>query len=134
MVKFLKSGKVVIVLQGRMAGRKAVIITSSDAGNKERPYAHCVVAGIDKYPERVSKRMNKKKLVSRSRIKPFIRYVNHRHIMPTRYNIDLGKDFKGKIQLSDPTKRKASIRLVTKTFQQRYLAGKNRWFFQKLKF
>ena len=32
MVKFLKSGKVVVLLQGRFAGRKAVIVKNFDDG------------------------------------------------------------------------------------------------------
>merc|ERR1712010_433056 len=45
MVKFLKDGKIVVCLQGRYAGKKAVILKTNDDGGKERPYGHCVVAG-----------------------------------------------------------------------------------------
>ena len=41
----LKDGKIVVCLQGRYAGKKAVILKTDDEGNKERPYGHCVVAG-----------------------------------------------------------------------------------------
>jgi large subunit ribosomal protein L27e len=112
-----------------MAGKKAVIVQNSDTGNRERPYGHCVVAGIDAYPKKVSKRMSKKKIAIRSRIKPFIKVVNHRHLMPTRYNMDLAGEFKGKISIADPSKRKASKRNVKKVFQTRYNAGENKWFF-----
>ncbi|KAG0454529.1 hypothetical protein HPP92_023821 [Vanilla planifolia] len=37
MVKFLKPGKAVIVLNGRFAGRKAVIVRSFDEGTRDRP-------------------------------------------------------------------------------------------------
>jgi len=40
-------------LQGRYAGRKAVIVKNFDDGTKERPYAHAIVAGIAKYPRKV---------------------------------------------------------------------------------
>ncbi len=53
MVKFLKQNKVVVLLQGRYAGRKAVIVKNFDDGTKERPYAHAIVAGIAKYPRKV---------------------------------------------------------------------------------
>ncbi|KAL9665560.1 hypothetical protein QQ045_020981 [Rhodiola kirilowii] len=52
MVKFLKPSKAVIVLQGRYAGRKAVIVRSFDDGTRDRPYGHCLVAGISKYPQK----------------------------------------------------------------------------------
>ena len=41
----LKDGKIVVLLQGRYAGKKAVILKTDDDGNKERSYGHCVVAG-----------------------------------------------------------------------------------------
>ena len=56
MVKFLKPNKAVIVLQGRYAGRKAVIVRTFDEGTRERPYGHCLVAGIKKYPSKVIKK------------------------------------------------------------------------------
>ena len=53
MVKFLKPNKVVVLLQGRFAGRKAVIVKNFDDGTNSRPYGHALVAGIDKYPRKV---------------------------------------------------------------------------------
>lgn len=53
MVKFLKPNKVVVLLQGRYAGRKAVIVKNFDDGTKERPYGHAIVCGIAKYPRKV---------------------------------------------------------------------------------
>lgn len=53
MVKFLKPNKVVVLLQGRYAGRKAVIVKNFDDGTKERPYGHAIVTGIAKYPRKV---------------------------------------------------------------------------------
>merc|ERR1712087_700631 len=51
MVKFLKDGKIVVLLQGRYAGKKAVILKTNDDGGKERPYGHCVVAGDSRLGE-----------------------------------------------------------------------------------
>lgn len=53
MVKFLKPSKVVVLLQGRYAGRKAVIVKNFDDGTQGRPYGHALVAGIAKYPRKV---------------------------------------------------------------------------------
>lgn len=80
----LKPGKIVIVLQGRYAGRKAVIVKNFDDGTPERKYPHAVLAGIDRYPLKVTKSMSKKKVARRSRIKPFVKALNYNHIMPTR--------------------------------------------------
>ena len=84
MGKFLKPGKVVIVLNGRYAGKKAVIVKANDEGTSERPYGHALVAGVSKYPLKIKKSMGKKKQARRSRVKPFVRVVNFNHLMPTR--------------------------------------------------
>jgi large subunit ribosomal protein L27e len=61
------------VLQGRQAGRKVVVIKQLDEGTKERPYPHAIVAGIERYPRKVTKRMGKRKVSQRSKVKPFIK-------------------------------------------------------------
>lgn len=61
------------MLQGRQAGKKVVVIKQLDEGTKERPYPHAVVAGIERYPRKVTRRMGAKKLQSRSKVKPFIK-------------------------------------------------------------
>lgn len=61
------------MLQGRQAGKKVVVIKQLDEGTKERPYPHAIVAGIERYPRKVTRRMGAKKLKSRNRVKPFIK-------------------------------------------------------------
>lgn len=80
----LKPGKVVIVLNGRFAGRKAVIVKSFDDGADTRQYGHCLVAGIARYPQRITASMGKKKIARKSKVKPFVKLVNYNHVMPTR--------------------------------------------------
>ena len=67
--KFLKAGKVVLLLNGRMAGKKAVIVKTFDEGTADRPYGHCIVAGIQKYPLKISKSMSEKKIAKRSKVR-----------------------------------------------------------------
>ena len=64
--KFLKAGKVVLLLNGRQAGKKAVIVKSFDEGTPDRPYGHALVAGIMKYPLKITKNMSEKKIAKRS--------------------------------------------------------------------
>lgn len=73
MGKIMKQGKVVLVLGGRYAGRKAIILRNYDDGTSDKPYGHALVAGIDRYPRKVHKRMGEKKLHKRSKIKPFLK-------------------------------------------------------------
>jgi large subunit ribosomal protein L27e len=65
--------QVAIILQGRQAGKKAVVIKQLDEGTKERPYPHAIVAGIERYPRKVTKRMGAKTLAKRSKVKPFVK-------------------------------------------------------------
>ena len=64
---------VVLVLSGRYAGRKAVIIKPNDEGTADKPFGHALIAGIDRYPRLVTKRMGKTKIKQRSKVKPFLK-------------------------------------------------------------
>merc|ERR1712194_123078 len=87
MGKFIKSGRVVVLLQGRYAGKKAIVVKTFDDGSKARHFGHALVAGVDRAPLKVTKRMSKKKISKRTRVKPFVKYVNYNHLMPTRYQV-----------------------------------------------
>merc|ERR1712008_461601 len=134
--KIMKQGKVVLVLSGRFAGRKAIIVKPNDEGTSDKPFGHALIAGIDRYPRIVTKRMSKKKVKSKSKIKPFLKVVNYNHLMPTRYSVDiaLDKDKLNKEVLKDPMKKKKARHIVRTKFEERYKEGKNKWFFSKLRF
>ncbi|KAL0480477.1 ribosomal protein L27 [Acrasis kona] len=133
--KFLKPGKVVIVLQGRFAGKKAVIVKNYDEKTTERPFPHAVVAGIARYPRKVVKSMSKRKISLRSHVKPFVKTFNYQHLMPTRYGVDIDlKGFVSEKVVKDRTQKKAALQKIKRKFEARYLQGKNRWFFTKLRF
>merc|ERR1712096_57633 len=136
MGKFLKPGKVVLVLNGRFAGRKAVIVKSYDEGVTDRSYGHALIAGIDRYPLKVTKKMGKKKMAKRSKVKPFVKVCNFNHMMPTRYSIDvaLEKSLVNKECFKDPALRKKASKEVRDKLEERYKMGKNKWFFSKLRF
>ena len=77
----MKAGNVVLVLSGRRAGQKAVIMRNVDGGTSGKPYGHALVAGIDRYPRKVHKRMGKAKIHKRSKIKPFVKVLNYNHLI-----------------------------------------------------
>jgi len=136
--KFLKQGKVVILLNGRFAGKKAVVVKTFEdtTAEKSRPYGCCLVAGIERYPKKVTMAMSKNKVAKRSKIKPFVKIVNYNHIMPTRYGLDV--DLKNSVTTEkvygDSKNRKVVKRQIKKAFEDRYKSGKNKWFFTKLRF
>ncbi|KAI8463449.1 MAG: ribosomal L27e protein family-domain-containing protein [Monoraphidium minutum] len=135
MVKFLKAQKVVILLTGKYAGKKAVIVKNFDDGNSARPYGHALVCGLSKEPRKVTKRSSKKTQARRSSLKTFVKVVNYQHMMPTRYQLDV--DLKAVITpdtLDNATKKVEARKEAKKLLEEKFKTGKNRWFFTKLRF
>lgn len=72
-----------------------MIVKQSDEGAKKgRKFPHCLVAGIERYPRKVTKRMGQKKIARKCRIKPFVKHINYAHVMPTRYILGPELDLK----------------------------------------
>jgi len=135
-MKFNKSGRVAIITKGRYAGKKVVIIKVQEEGTKAHGFGHALVAGIERYPSKVTKRMSKKRVTKRSKVKPFIKIINFNHMMPTRYTLEL-ESLKNVITndtFKEPTLRENAKKVIKKALEERYTSGKNRWFFQKLRF
>merc|ERR1712054_311582 len=123
--KFLKAGKVVLLLQGRMAGKKAVIVKTFDEGTADRPYGYCLVAGIQKYPLKITKTMSEKKVAKRSKVKPFVKVCNYTHLMPTRYALEV--ELKSVVTTdivsgnqANPTARQNARKEVKKILEDKY--------------
>ena len=103
MVKFYKPGKIVVVLDGRFAGRKGIIVKSNYESVKDRKYPHCMVVGIAKGPRKPTKKNLAKlqekikqlesKENSSDKIKAlksfgiFIKTYNMSHLLATRYTL-----------------------------------------------
>ncbi|VDD89586.1 unnamed protein product [Enterobius vermicularis] len=137
MGKIMKSGKVVLVLRGRFAGRKAIIVKAYDDGSSDRAYSHALIAGIDKYPRPITKAMGKKKIENRNKLRPFVGVASYSNLLPTRlYSVDitLDKNFVNKEALKEPGKKTRAKLEIKKKFEERYKTGKNKWFFTKLRF
>eukprot|EP00920_Eleutheroschizon_duboscqi_P016692 GHVT01039531.1.p1 GENE.GHVT01039531.1~~GHVT01039531.1.p1 ORF type:complete len:147 (+),score=21.44 GHVT01039531.1:979-1419(+) len=122
MGKILKSGRVVVVLNGRMAGKKAVVVNVWD-GTKGRAFGHCLIAGVEKGPLKVHKKMSKKKIQRRCAIKPFVKYVNCNHVLPTRYMLSGDLDVKAMVteeQMKTPETRKEAKKAIKALLQERF--------------
>ncbi|KAF0852237.1 60S large subunit ribosomal protein eL27 (rpL27) [Andalucia godoyi] len=135
MVRFIKPGRAVVLLQGRHAGQKAVVIRNVDKGSKDRPYGFAVVAGVERAPRAVTKSMNKRTVSRRSTLKPFLKAVNYNHMLPTRYTLEAElNDFVKVETVANKEAKKGALKKIGKVFKGRYLEGKNSWFFSKLRF
>ena len=127
MVKCLKSGKVVVILSGKYAGKKAVIVKVNEEGNGKYKFPHALVCGVARPPRKVTRRMNEKKVNKKTTMQVFTKVINLQHFMPTRfekyrgirgrYNVEF--DFselpKGDV---DPSAKKAALQKIGKMFQQ----------------
>jgi large subunit ribosomal protein L27e len=114
---------------------QVVIIQPIDTGNKSHPYGHAIVAGIERYPSKITRRMSKSRQEKRSKIKPFVKVVNYNHLMPTRYTLEL-EGLKGAVTaetFKEVSQREDAKKTVKKTLEERYTSGKNRWFFTPLR-
>ena len=112
-----------------------MIIQPVDQGTKSHPYGHALVAGIERYPSKITRRMSKARIEKRSKIKPFIKVINYNHLMPTRYTLEL-EGLKAVINadtFKEPSQREEAKKTVKKVLEDRYNSGKNRWFFTPLR-
>ena len=105
MMKFYKPGKIVVILNGRYAGRKGVIVKSNYESVKDRKYPHCMVVGLSKGPKKPTKKniakmqaqikqlesSDKENAADRvKRLKSFgifIKTYNMSHLLATRYTL-----------------------------------------------
>jgi len=110
------------MLSGRYAGRKAVVVKTFDNGSGDRKFGHALVAGLDRYPRKITKKMDAAKVAKKSKVKAFVKYVNYSHIMPTRYMVDM--DLKKTITDADVANaetRTKCVKDLKKFFTERYL-------------
>lgn len=115
---------------------QVVIIQPVDNGTKQHPFPFALVAGIERYPTKVTRRMGKKRMEKRSKVKPFIKMINYNHLMPTRYTLEL-EGLKGVVSndtFKEISQREEAKKTVKKALEDRYQSGKNRWFFTPLRF
>lgn len=84
MVKFLKPGKVVIILSGKYAGKKAVVVKVNEAGDNKHKFPYAVVCGLARPPRKVTTKMSEKVVKRRTHMKVFTKVMNLQHFMPTR--------------------------------------------------
>ena len=102
MGKFYKAGKVVVVLNGKNAGAKGIIVKAFES-TKDRKYPHCLVVGLSKGPRKPTKRNIAKlqdkikkleaakdsndKVNALKSFGVFIKHYNMSHLLATRYTV-----------------------------------------------
>ena len=120
MVKFLKPGKVVIILAGKYAGKKAVVVKVNEEGDNKYKFPYAVVCGVSRPPRKVLTKMSEKTVKRRTSMKVFTKVMNLQHFMPTRYNVEF--DFADlPKENAEPAEKKTFLKKIAKTFQESYL-------------
>ena len=139
-MSLVQAGRFVILLQGRHAGKKALVLAAYPEPTGDRKFPYAVVMGIEKYPKRVTKDMTQEQLVKKTQIKLFVKAVNYNHIMLTRHTLK-DDDFFKKVSvekvvtsLKDAPAKKEVLSEASKVLRQKYLNNKLPWFFKPLQF
>jgi len=118
----MRKGRVVILLAGRRAGRKAIIVKQNDEGRKDKKFAHALVCGIDRYPRKVTKAMSEKKVSQKVHCVPFVKYVNYNHMLPTRFMVKEDFEFRSAVtedKMNTPEGRAGLKKELKQKFQER---------------
>mmetsp|Transcript_24748 Transcript_24748/g.30168 ORF Transcript_24748/g.30168 Transcript_24748/m.30168 type:complete len:137 (-) Transcript_24748:32-442(-) len=134
MVKFMKRGRVVLVLQGRYAGCKATILNVHEKSSKFK-FAHIVVAGISRAPKKITRKMTEEQKKKKSKVRAFVKVLNQAHVMPTRYKLKLNMESVDAKKISTPDAKQEIKKTIQKKFQKIYMTTgrpQMRWFFKKL--
>jgi large subunit ribosomal protein L27e len=139
-VSLIDRARFVILLNGRHAGKKAVVLTASLTATEDRKYPHALVLGIEKYPKKLTKDMSQETLVKRTQVRCFVKTVNFNHLLLTRHTLK-DDDFWNKVKvptildsLGDKATKKQTIENLSGILRQKYLNGKHPWFFKPLQF
>ena len=136
----LSPGRFVVMLQGRHAGKKALVLSSFPDGSDSRKYPYALVLGIESCPKKVTREMPQEQLVKRTQVKCFVKAVNFNHVLLTRHVLK-DEDIWTKITpksfveaLGEPSKKKELLAEAGKVLRQKYLNNKMNWFFKPLHF
>ena len=139
MSKVLAPGRVVIILSGRFAGKKAVVTSVNLNGNNERKYGFVTVVGVERSPLKITRKMSETLQHMRTSVKAFCKVINVNHVMPTKYTVKL-EDYAGvkdvkvaNFKFNEPYPIKDK-KVISSDFADHYRNGKDQWFFAKLRF
>lgn len=82
--KIMKAGRVCVVLTGKYAGAKVIVLKLFTEPTRDRNHSHVLVCGMSNVPRKVTKDMSEKKIEKRVKVKTFVKYYNVNHLFPTR--------------------------------------------------
>ena len=139
MSKILQPGRVVIILSGRYAGKKAIVTSVNLQKTEERKYGFVTVVGVERAPLKITHKMSEKVQQMRTSVKSFCKVINVNHVMPTKNIVSLdGLDLVKAVKINNFTVGKpfsvAQKKQISAQLAKHYRAGKDGWLFTKLRF
>eukprot|EP00703_Trepomonas_sp_PC1_P005722 JAP90884.1 Ribosomal protein L27 [Trepomonas sp. PC1] len=124
-MSIFKPNTVCLVLQGRFAGKKCVVVEAHEN--------LVTVVGINNLPK-VNKSATEKQ-AAKAKMTTFIKVFHARHLMPTRYQHKQAfSNVVNKTALKDVNQKKKAVVEVTKKLTEEYSKGAEAWLFKKLAF
>lgn len=76
-----------------------------------------LLVGIARNPRNIKRRINKTKFIKRTGIKPFVKYVNQNHVIPTRFIVN---DFDFKDLKEDALKTAENKQTARKEIRKKF--------------
>lgn len=123
-----KPNMIVVLTHGRLAGKKAVVIDAVDEDT-------LVVAGINRMPTPSEDFMPTWQKKRNEKFLTFIKKVNVKHVLATRYKADVGiNSIKAAEIVSDLAAKQAANETANQLLRSAYEDNKAKFLFTALKF
>lgn len=123
-----KQNMIVVITNGRLAGKKAVVIGQLDEQN-------LVVAGINRTPTKSEDYMPAWMTRRNSKFLTFIKKINMDHVLATRYKADIGlSKFEAASAVANLETKKTTNEEVNSIMKAAFEENKAKWLFTALKF
>lgn len=123
-----KQNMIVVLTNGRLAGKKAVVLKEVDENT-------IVVAGVNRVPTKSETYMPSWQQRKNAKFLTFIKKVNVNHVLATRYKADIGlNNLDAENVVVDVTSKQAINEKANKIMQSAFEEDKAKWLFTSLKF
>ena len=123
-----KQNMVVVLTNGRLAGKKGVVVGQLDD-------QHILVAGVNRVPKKSEDYMPAWEVRKNSKFLTFVKKVNVNHLLATRFKADVGlPSIDTKAAIADNEAKQSTNGKVNEAMKRAMEDGKSKWLFTALKF
>ncbi|EHY65068.1 large subunit ribosomal protein L27e [Nematocida ausubeli] len=119
---------VVILSKGKYAGCKGVIVEEIKKGDK---FEYVTIVGLAKAPVPVTENMTDRQKKRRESVKCFVKKMNIRHLMSTKYKMENVFDKMQIVDTTDMSEKVCLVKEAEKLFKAAYANNPAHWVFKK---